>query len=61
VIYSDVLFSSSSMSLRRSVADASSSSCGIERPRLLYAPLRNDAGEPTAVEGAMAGADDEIV
>ena len=49
------------MSLRKSVADASSSSCGIERPMRAHAPLRNGAGEPFAVEGAMAGADDEII
>ena len=52
---------SSSMFLHRSVADASSSSCGIERPMRAHAPLRNGAGEPFAVEGAMAGADDEII
>jgi len=39
----------------------SSSSYGIERPRLPHAPLRNGAGEPSTVEGAMAGADDEII
>jgi len=51
------MFFSSSISLRRSVADASSSSCGIERPRRPRAPLRNGAGEPSA----MAAANDDIV
>ena len=56
-----MFFFSSSISLRRSVADASSSSCGIERPRWPRAPLRNGAGGPSAVEDAMAGANDEII
>jgi hypothetical protein len=59
LICSDLFFSSS-ISLRRLVADASSSSYDIERRRLPRAPLRNGAGEAT-IEGAMAGADDEIV
>jgi len=45
--------------LRRSVADASSSSCGIGRARRPRAPLRNGAREPSAVEGAMA--EDDVV
>jgi hypothetical protein len=57
---SDMFFSSSSINLRKSVADVSSSSCGIKRPRWPRTPLRNGAGEPSAIEGTMAGEDDIV-
>jgi hypothetical protein len=45
--------------LRRSVADASSSSSRVDRARRLRAPLRNDAGDrSSAVKVAMADDDD---
>uniref|UniRef100_A0A804REW7 Uncharacterized protein n=1 Tax=Zea mays TaxID=4577 RepID=A0A804REW7_MAIZE len=43
----------------RSVADASSSSSGVDRARRLHAPLRDDAGDrSSAVKVAMADDDD---
>jgi len=45
----------------RSVADASSSSCGIDRARRPHAPLRNGAGDqPSAVKVAMTDDDDVV-
>ena len=49
------------MSLRRSVANASSSSYGIEQPRPPRAPLRNGAGDQPSVVKVAKADDDDVV